>query len=239
MSSTMIGFEGQETCTVVLEACGAAYHWARVLTGLGHEVKLIAPEAVRPFVKRGKKNAAAVALCKAARRPGVAGAEHDRRGQPFLALDRDKPHGRTSCRFADRLGIRRIILLPLHEGLHVGRSDQPHRMPEVADLTPPVVTAGARLHRNGARRKRRKEWQQLLTAKFLPKQDRSLLIRPMKLERMLSEIQTNCGNLQHGRLPQVVFNTSTLAHRCRRGASTPSDPRDAVCALCAGVKSPL
>jgi error-prone DNA polymerase len=56
---------------VVLEACGAAHHWARVLSGLGHEVKLIAPEAVRPFVKRGKKNDAAdaAAICAAASRP--------------------------------------------------------------------------------------------------------------------------------------------------------------------------
>ena len=36
-------FEQQPRCTVVLEACGAAHHWARVLGGLGHEVKLIAP----------------------------------------------------------------------------------------------------------------------------------------------------------------------------------------------------
>ena len=64
-------FEGQPRCTVVLEACGAAHHWARVLSGLGHEVKLIAPEAVRPFVKRGKKNDAAdaAAVCAAASRP--------------------------------------------------------------------------------------------------------------------------------------------------------------------------
>jgi transposase len=48
-------FEKQEACTVVMEACGAAHHWARVLTGLGHGVKLIAPEAVKPFVKKGKK----------------------------------------------------------------------------------------------------------------------------------------------------------------------------------------
>jgi hypothetical protein len=54
---------------VVLEGCGAACHWARVPTGLGHEVKLIAPEAVRPFVKRDKKNDAvdAAALCAATR----------------------------------------------------------------------------------------------------------------------------------------------------------------------------
>jgi len=66
-------FEKQATCTVVMEACGAAHHWARVLTGLGHDVKLIAPEAVRPFVKKGKKNdeADAVGICEAASRPGV------------------------------------------------------------------------------------------------------------------------------------------------------------------------
>ena len=64
-------FEQQKPCTVVLEACGAAHHWARMLSGLGHEVKLIAPEAVRPFVKRGKKNDAAdaAAICAAASRP--------------------------------------------------------------------------------------------------------------------------------------------------------------------------
>jgi len=66
-------FEKQAACTVVMEACGAAHHWARVLTGLGHEVKLIAPEAVRPFVKKGKKNDAADAagICEAASRPGM------------------------------------------------------------------------------------------------------------------------------------------------------------------------
>jgi transposase len=66
-------FEKQEACTVVMEACGASHHWARVLTGLGHHVKLIAPEAVRPFVKKGKKNDAAdaAALCEAALRPDM------------------------------------------------------------------------------------------------------------------------------------------------------------------------
>ena len=64
-------FEQQPRCTVVMEACGAAHHWARVLSGLGHEVNLIASEAVKPFVKRGKKNdpADAAAICAAAARP--------------------------------------------------------------------------------------------------------------------------------------------------------------------------
>lgn len=70
----LIGFfEKQAACTVVMEACGGAYHWARILTGLGHSVKLIAPEAVKPFVKKGKKNDAAdaAAICEAASRPDV------------------------------------------------------------------------------------------------------------------------------------------------------------------------
>jgi error-prone DNA polymerase len=64
-------FEKQEACTVVMEACGAAHHWGRTLTGLGHDVKLIPPEAVKPFVKKGKKNDAAdaAAICTAAVRP--------------------------------------------------------------------------------------------------------------------------------------------------------------------------
>jgi error-prone DNA polymerase len=63
--------ERQPRCTVVMEACGAAHHWARILSGLGFEVKLIASEAVKPFVKRGKKNdpADAAAICAAASRP--------------------------------------------------------------------------------------------------------------------------------------------------------------------------
>jgi Transposase len=66
-------FEKQGVCTVVLEACDAAHHWARMLTELGHDVKLIAPEAVKPFVKKGRKNDAAdaAALCAAAARPDV------------------------------------------------------------------------------------------------------------------------------------------------------------------------
>ena len=72
-SELILFFEKQEACTVVMEACGAAHHWARVLTGLGHDVKLIAPEAVKPFVKKGKKNDAAdtAAIREAAVRPDM------------------------------------------------------------------------------------------------------------------------------------------------------------------------
>jgi len=66
-------FEKQEACTIIMEACGAAHHWGWVISCLGHEVKLIAPEAVKPFAKKGKKNDAAdaAALCAAASRPDM------------------------------------------------------------------------------------------------------------------------------------------------------------------------
>jgi transposase len=41
----------QAPALVAMEACGSAHHWARELVKLGHEVKLIAPQYVRPFVK--------------------------------------------------------------------------------------------------------------------------------------------------------------------------------------------
>ena len=70
-SEVIAFFKKLAGCTVVMDACGAAHHWARTLTGLGHDVKLVAPEAVKPFVKKGKKNDAAdaAAICVAASRP--------------------------------------------------------------------------------------------------------------------------------------------------------------------------
>jgi transposase len=53
-----------------LEACGASHHWARVLRGLGHEVLLMPPQYVKPYVQRGKNDAIdAEAICEAMSRP--------------------------------------------------------------------------------------------------------------------------------------------------------------------------
>jgi transposase len=60
----------QPPALVVMEACGSAHYWARELMTAGHEVKLIAPQYVRPFVKRQKNDAAdAEAIVIAARQP--------------------------------------------------------------------------------------------------------------------------------------------------------------------------
>jgi transposase len=67
----MIAFFERLTPTrVAIEACGASHHWARRLRSFGHDVQLIAPQLVKPYVKRGKNDAAdAEALCEAMSRP--------------------------------------------------------------------------------------------------------------------------------------------------------------------------
>lgn len=60
----------QPSAVVVMEACGSAHYWAREMSALGHEVRLIAPQYVRPFVKRQKNDMAdAEAIVVAAQRP--------------------------------------------------------------------------------------------------------------------------------------------------------------------------
>ncbi|MFC3127235.1 IS110 family transposase [Pseudoroseomonas globiformis] len=63
-------FEKLPPALVAIEACGSAHHWARVLQSFGHEARLIPPQYVKPYVKRGKNDAAdAEALCEAVTRP--------------------------------------------------------------------------------------------------------------------------------------------------------------------------
>jgi len=66
-----LGFLGkQETCVVAMEACASSHYWGREITKLGHDVKLIPPIYVKPFVKRQKNDAAdAEAIAEAAVRP--------------------------------------------------------------------------------------------------------------------------------------------------------------------------
>jgi transposase len=59
-------------CLVGIEACATAHHWARELIKLGHQVRLMPPSYVKPYVKRQKNDAAdAEAICEAVTRPAM------------------------------------------------------------------------------------------------------------------------------------------------------------------------
>ncbi len=63
-------FTNLDPCLIGMEACGSAHHWARKLSALGHTVKLMAPQFVKPYVKTMKNDAAdAEAICEAVTRP--------------------------------------------------------------------------------------------------------------------------------------------------------------------------
>jgi transposase len=65
-------FEKQAPCIVGVEACGSAHYWARELSRFGHEVRLIPPSYVKPYLKRQKNDAAdAEAICEAVTRPSM------------------------------------------------------------------------------------------------------------------------------------------------------------------------
>ena len=91
----MISFFRKLPPTVVgIEACGGAHHWGRLLASYGHQVKLLPPQYVKPYVKRGKNDAAdAEALCEAMSRPTmrfVAVKSADQQAAQMLAGVRDQ-----------------------------------------------------------------------------------------------------------------------------------------------------
>jgi transposase len=71
--SQLLGFFAKlPPCVIGIEACSSAHHWARELTRLGHEVRLLPPQYVKPYVKRNKSDAAdAEAICEAVGRPNM------------------------------------------------------------------------------------------------------------------------------------------------------------------------
>ncbi len=67
----MLAIFGQlPPCVVVMEACGGVHYWGGEIEKLGHEVRLIPPVYVKPFVKHQKNDATdAKAICEVALRP--------------------------------------------------------------------------------------------------------------------------------------------------------------------------
>src|SRR3954470_11814439 len=92
-----------------------------------------------------------------------------------------------------------------------------------ADHPRPVVRGTTSLNSHCAWRKLREELLHRATPKLATQHNGSRCINRVNLEHVLRQIQTNCANLAHGRLPCLVESTTTsLAHRCRREPSTPS-----------------
>ena len=103
-------FANLPPCLIGMEACGSAHHWARKLEALGHTVKLMAPQFVKPYVKTNKNDAAdAEAICEAVTRPTMRFVPiKNGEQQAVLALHRAR-HGFVKARTAQANQIRGLL----------------------------------------------------------------------------------------------------------------------------------
>ena len=135
-------------CLVGIEACGTSHHWARTLAKLGHEVRLMPPAYVKPYVKRGKTDANdAEAICEAITRPTMRFVPvKSPEQQAALALHRTRDllvKQRTQLVNMIRgllaeFGIE--IVRGLHHAIELAARIAKGNAPEVPDLAVRVIT---------------------------------------------------------------------------------------------------
>lgn len=107
----MVAFFAQlPQCLIGMEACGGSHYWARRLTELGHTVKLISPQFVKPYVKTNKNDVAdAEAICEAVGRPNMRFVPiKNTEQQALLALHRAR-EGFVAARTAQANQIRGFL----------------------------------------------------------------------------------------------------------------------------------
>jgi hypothetical protein len=120
-------------------------------------------------------------------------------------LHPDEAHGRTGDRFADRLGIRSVVLRPLHVRLHILRRHQPHLMAKRNQLPRPIVGTRAGLHADKAARQLGEERQQLGPAQPLSQHHLASRIGAVNLKHRLRQIDADYRNILH----RVLLSTLT------------------------------
>ena len=113
-------------------------------------------------------------------------------------LHRDEPHRRPQHRFANRLGIRRIILVALNVSLDVLRRHQPDLMAQRRNRPCPIVRRRTCLHADKAPRQSLEEPHNLRAAHCFTHHDIAVRIDPMDLEDVLRQIDPDRRNLTHG-----------------------------------------
>jgi transposase len=120
-------------CLIGMEACGSAHFWARKLTALGHTVKLMAPQFVKPYVKTNKNDARdAEAICEAVGRPTMRFvAIKSPEQQALLAVHRAR-QGLVQARTAQGNQIRGL-LAEFGCVIPKGRRHLEHHIPEILE----------------------------------------------------------------------------------------------------------
>ncbi len=154
-SQVLAFFEALSPCLIGMEACATAHYWARELTKLGHQVRLMPAKDVKAYVKRNKNDAAdAEAICEAVRRPTMRFVQIksiEQQGRLMLHRARDLLlRQRTQVINALRAHLAELGIVAaqgregVKELLKIIASEQDARLPTdaQASLTPPADPIG-------------------------------------------------------------------------------------------------
>ena len=125
------------------------------------------------------------------------------------ALHRHEPHPRPRRRLADGLRVRRVVLLPLHERLHIRRRDDADLEPHRQQLPAPVVGASAGLHRHRAGPALRYLLKEPIPRHLLSERRRPVLAGPVELEAPLAKIDPDHANLLHCGCPFLMWRVGS------------------------------
>ncbi len=128
-------FANLTPCKIGMEACGSAHYWARKLQALGHRVQLIAPQYVKPFVKRNKNDAAdAEAICEAVSRPNMPAVPIKNASQQAILSVHRARQGFVKARTAQANQIRGLLA---EYGIAI-----PQGIGHIAERVPAIIEDG-------------------------------------------------------------------------------------------------
>ena len=120
-------------CIVAMEACAGAHYWARLSRSYGHEVRLIAPQFVKPYVKSNKNDAAdAEAICEASQRPDMRFVAVKEVGQQDI-LSIHRMRSLTVGQRTAQINQTRGLLLEYGIAMPAGRVNLLKRLPEILE----------------------------------------------------------------------------------------------------------
>ena len=106
-------FEALAPCLIGMEACATAHYWARELTKLGHQVRLMPAKDVKAYVKRNKNDSAdAEAICEAVRRPTMRFVAVKRPCAAAMPSSANAKGSRSCWRSLPRMEVRACPLMP-------------------------------------------------------------------------------------------------------------------------------
>jgi transposase len=142
-SQLLLFFSRLEPCLIGMEACASAHYWARKLTALGHRVRLMAPQFVKPYRKNDKNDGNdAEAICEAVQRPNmrfVPVKSPEQQAQLALHRIRRRLMGERTALINQLRGLLAEYGLVLPQGANQVRSKLPALLEDSSEPLPPLA----------------------------------------------------------------------------------------------------